>query len=305
MNHLASISLLLLGVVGSVVGCKKDEDTKPVPSDQVAARYAEIRCSSIESCCQKHGVAIDGGRCRQALRADIQSNLDDMLNLHVTYDAEAAGACLDAFAAVASCDLDADEDALEEISACERIYHGQQAVGAACTDSDECQEGPGESAYCDQPYDAVTQTTGPGVCKVRKRIVLKHGTQGGPCQRSCGASSCSDVIEEATDAAPLPDPNPGQGIACHRSDNLYCDSNSTCQPLLALGQPCTSYDQCAGDAFCDVGGAVVGTLTCTAPRPLGGACESGSHCQSGRCDTEQWLCVTATITAMECAETID
>ena len=72
---------------------------------------------------------------------------------------------------------------------------------------------------------------------------------------------------------------------------LYpCDRTGHCTAGIALGQPCSQGDLCAGDrAFCDIAlGQPAGT--CVLPKPDGSACTRDAACDSVFCDPVALKC---------------
>ncbi len=101
---------------------------------------------------------------------------------------------------------------------------------------------------------------------------------------------------------------PVNGTGCHGSiecaPDSYC-SNGTCTPILALGAPCTTNDQCQyrgtapKTAYCDYQypNPDAGTQTCVAAQPTGSVCGYTfyypNECQTFVCNASSGLCDTA------------
>jgi hypothetical protein len=290
---------LVLCAGASVMSCSPDDEAEPVAIDGLAARYADIYCGGIEPCCKAASLAFEPQSCREKMRTYLQTQINDLLTKQIGYDEQASGECLAAFAEQSSC---GDEDTIGDDNACERVFYGLLGTGAACESGEECKdEGGGKKGYCDRPFDATTNTSGPGVCKQRQEIALKHGKQGDACEQTCGLnSSCNTTIypDDVSDAAPTP--FPGDGVGCLQADNLYCGPLRTCQALKTLGQPCDGYDSCASGSFCDMDSEL-----CVAPRANGEKCNGSSECQSERCDFELSVCVANQVTADQCSVVIE
>ncbi len=293
----------VLGAVSVVAGCGKSEDgADPIPKAELPTRAASALCDSMSSCCSKSGYAFDSAGCKQYQSAEIAQNLAEYDPAKVAYDAQAAGDCLEAIASHSACG-DFDED---DAPACERVFLGKLAPGALCSNSQECRREPGQYVYC-------TSSDGlaPEVCTVESPspgTTLGRGQAGDSCIISCNDDNCfgpGAPTEPAPGpgAAPIPAPDP---VACYRTDGLFCDAGM-CAPLIAVGQPCTSYEACRGEAFCNFN-----TQVCTAPLPNGEACEGDSQCQSGACNDAPpssdplapfQVCAPAgTVSAADCAE---
>lgn len=291
--------LVLCAGASVVVGCSPDDEAEPVELDNLASRYAEIYCSGIEPCCKAASLAFEPQGCRQKMGAYLQKQIDELMTQQIGYDEQAAGECLAAFKAQSSC---GDEDTIDDDSACQNVFHGLLAAGAACESSEECKdEGGGKRGYCDRPFDPNTNMSGPGICKQRQTLALKHGKQGDACEQTCQVGdSCTTTIypEDVGDGAPAP--FAGDGVACLQAENLYCGPLRVCQPLKQLGQACDSYDSCAGGSFCDFDSKV-----CVAPKANGEKCTGSSECQSERCDFDLEVCVSNQVSANQCGVITD
>jgi hypothetical protein len=117
-------------------------------------------------------------------------------------------------------------------------------------------------------------------------------TLGQPCTdfcrdegTTCSATSHSCVKVGLAGAACTPG---ALSSAC--SPYYPCDATGHCTAGIALGQPCSDGDPCAGDrAFCDVAiGDDMGT--CALPKPDGSDCTRDEACQSTICDPFELTC---------------
>jgi hypothetical protein len=146
-------------------------------------------------------------------------------------------------------------------------------AGGPCVITDECNYGLG--------CDATTMTC----------AVLPLNDQ--PCPDNtcaelgarCLGGTCTHVGTTGEPCTGLPD--------C--AGGYTCDVTTThaCQPLPALGQPCTF--ECSGGAWCDMD-QPMGSRTCIAPKPNGGTCTTSPFaCQSLYCDTTAGVCADAPV----------
>lgn len=265
-----------LGVLAVLVACGKAEGgSGPVPREQLSARVAAIACEGLGSCCQSSGFTFDVANCKQLRAAQIDQNLLELDTASVEYDDRAAGECLDALAANSKCG-GLDEDGA---GACERIFRGTIALGEPCTTHEECREERNQRVRC-----ISDDRLGNGVCTLDEDgIPSRHGEFAEACFTTCfEGDDCS------FGSAPVPVPGPGEPAAqpaepaaCYRADGLWCDfgtGSPSCARLVPLGEPCTGYDSCAGEAFC-----AGDTGVCSAPRANRQPCSADDECQSGSC----------------------
>jgi len=244
----AASSLLVVGCSGSTSG--GGTNAAPVPVDQFVSRYVSAVCDNIGGCCQQAGLAYDAQGCTTLGTNEVSSEFDPN-QPGVTYDANAAGACIAALKKAASTCSGFD---VETATACKGIFKGSLQAGETCTSSVQCAAPSNGDAHCDVPLDAPS-----GTCVVNTR-----GKSGDACGATCtehqdGSSDCSGSSSSS-----------GTAI-CYTNDGLYCDQ--TCKPVIALGQPC-EIDGCALGAYCATG-------VCTAYPTAGQACADGYLCADG------------------------
>ena len=185
----------------------------------------------------------------------------------LTYSADLARDCIDAFGAL-SCDAtEQDPDALD---ICNDVITGTLAAGATCAFDKEC-----ESDNCDVPTCTMACCT--GTCG--PPVVLPPVGQ--PCTALCDGDAYCGVDNICH--APLP-----AGAACTDEPcayGLYCKgvtptASGTCSPYPRLGEACENV--CA-----DVNATCLGR--CVEVGVLGDACSSDAdcaffyHCTGGAC----------------------
>lgn len=266
-----------IGVSAVLVACGKSEaGPAPVSLEQLPARVAAIACEGLGSCCQRSGFTFDVATCKRERTADIESSIGQVDTVNIDYDAAAAGECLEAFEANSSCGEFDDDDA----EACERIFRGKLGLGQPCTSREECRRETGQSVSCSSE-DGI----GPEVCRLADGgAPSRHGKLGEACNATCFEGDECSIVAVPAPAPGEPAPVPVDPAACYRSDGLWCDfsmASPSCARLLPVGQQCTSYDACAGKAFC-----AGDTGVCSAPRANGQPCSSASECQSRHCSSE-------------------
>jgi hypothetical protein len=143
------------------------------------------------------------------------------------------------------------------------------APGATCNGGGDCAKSANATVICTP--SATSGTT--HVC-----VVFSHGKAGDSCQANCTTvpySSGPTLVCQYLTSLPT-----ASGTAsCFTSDGVYCASNSVCQPLLAVGSPCSNTDVCVDAAYCDTT-----TNTCLAKIALGASCApAGSGFCGGAC----------------------
>lgn len=251
----------VLGVLGGLGGCGKSDGTGPVPEGEIVARIAMLSCDSLANCCANANAPLDVAGCKEAYAAELQQGLR-MSSSRVTYDANAAGECLDELTASMQCGrLDADR-----APACDRVWRGTVALGKPCDRSLECEPSTFEYVTC-------SETSSARVCTAMPRA--SRGSEGEACAYTCPRGGDCDEP-----AAQLPGPG-GEVRAlavCFADDGLYCRAG-TCSELVELGGACSDAYACAGSAHCD---PLEGL--CRALREDGALCTSDGQCESGNCE---------------------
>lgn len=235
----------------------------PVEQSQFATRFAQSVCAAMASCCQANGFTYDQQICTNGFKGQLDSYLLTNSSLQVVYDAAAAGDCIAAYSdALRACD-----GSLSSVdSSCEHIFTGQVEPGGACTESAECADPTGQSAYCDT-------STSPGVCVVDAYPSgdPTPGVAGDPCLGTCtrdvGGWSCGASSGPGGTTAT---------VYCFTNDGLHCASTTgVCETLPTLGETC-DYDGCVSPYFCDAG--VCAPQHATGPCTDARACTSTAFC---------------------------
>lgn len=249
-------------------GCGKSEAGGPVPREEFARRFAQLRCEGLGSCCKRQGFPFDAARCQALFTLEAQEDLDDQDDPAVAYDGEAAAECFASFPTECKDHPDSADPA------CGRVFAGTLTPGAPCSNDSQCRAPEGGYASC------------VGVCRVGAPV--EHGKLGEHCSYSCpSGDSC------------LGPPGDPPAVGCYKSEGLHCSQaglQPTCQPLAAIGQPC-ELEGCAGDdTFCSFADA-----TCSAPLGEGRPCGGDWECQSRNCDEGTQVCTLGTVTAGFCA----
>jgi hypothetical protein len=249
-----------------------------VPKDQFIGRFVDAVCDNVGPCCQSAGLSYDAAGCKALGNAELEKDLD-LDRPNVKYDAAAGGKCIEAVKNAAQSCGHIDIDGGPE---CSGFLVGTLPEGAACESSVEC---AGAYARCD-----ISGPAAQGVCVVEPR-----GKAGDPCGDTCTEHGSSSECFGSTSST---------GTArCYTNDGLYCDQ--TCKPLIAVGQPCEA-EGCVDGAYCTGGSCaalpaagepcaqtyVCGAdlycdlnTTCQKRKADGQACQDGSECVAGNCQS--------------------
>lgn len=265
--------------------------TGPVEEANYASALAEANCTGISGCCRSGGFAFDEASCVDRVRAQYSALVDSRSREpNLRFDEAAAARCV---AAIRAANAACTDKALAEATygACNGVFAGTLALGAACTSSIECAAGPGEHVACDQ-----------GKCaRWDSEPRLPRGVEGVACAASCQGDPSRDYCpvwgEEVT------------GALCWSGDELYCSPETErCVALAAVGDACgagADDDPCVDRARCQDGvciAAVIGdpcgsagrdcpaasrcdaeSRTCRARKANGHACFQGDDCVSLEC----------------------
>jgi hypothetical protein len=218
---------LLPWVVVSACGGGND----PIPLDTLGARVVAAECAAEARCNQISSQAL----CRQTFPLDIGQITADVAAGKVIYDGAAAGACLDALGAI-SCNR--SERLASSVDACDRVFVGTLATGAACFSGTECVSGRCDIAVCDP---AVT-------C----------------CAGQCAPKDVVQAIGQDCTA-----------IATTCQEGAFCKfsgGTGVCTAKVAAGQTCDGFEQCASGLWCHMG-ATGTTGTCVRLPARGQPCD--------------------------------
>lgn len=251
------------GVLGACGGSTTGTGSGPVPESQFATRLVSAVCDNVGGCCKSAGYTYDAAACKAAAQKGLTVG-----SKYSTYNAQAAGNCIDAIAqAMAACKgLDSFNAA-----ACNQVYTGTRAAGQTCDNDLDCVTPPGGTSYCDN-FSGGGGGGGQGTCVVEPR-----GKKGDACDQTCtqGANSYSCSGGGGGGGTGGSGGSSGGTATCYTNDGLYCSDNGVCATLIPIGQPCPSQDGCVSAAYCDSG-------TCVARKAAGSPCTSYSdECKDG------------------------
>jgi len=269
MRNWTRFVLAVAGAVGWLPACGETSGggagSAPVAESDFPPRFSEAACRNMGSCCRSNGYTYDFETCRSAMETYLRSFLLSRRDLQVRFDPAAAGTCLDAYSrALRECTPMEDHG-------CPSLFVGLVEPGGACTQSDECADGPeGVPAYCDSGVCTPDSFSSDPVPRV----------QGETCSRTCtrygSGWGCSGFGAEGAEAS----------YACFTDDGIYCNPSSRlCEVLPELGASCATSDGCAAGAFCELG-------TCV-PKRETGPCQTDAACaDTAYCDYDAGQCAS-------------
>ena len=206
--------------------------------------------------------------CRD-MYATNQPAVPSIMSGAITLDAAALARCRAAYAeGPDQCNLNAI------VAACQGVFIGQQQVDEPCIGGYDC----------DRSEDTMTClfTDSASMVGVCKRV--PHAGLDEPCTFTCSiGSDCSSSTFGSTEALPL----------CFEGEGLFCEyvgPDSVCHPIVAMGEPCTSFDACGSRGYCEE--------TCKPLSDLGELCGFGCirkfQCgPEGRCVDPTWATESA------------
>ncbi|MFO0681717.1 MAG: hypothetical protein U0234_06690 [Sandaracinus sp.] len=304
MMKMARIGLGVGVALGALTaGCNQPTSSGPATIDQFSARSAQAFCGLASRCDSYRNlpgliVQSSGGNCEAQLTAFYENYVlapyrDAIDAGHIVYRADRAGACFDALGAVSCEGLDATP------SACQEVFQGTLADGAACTMQEECSAtstctgGSGSCGTCThvpQLGEACTDTTGCGTgsyCDATSMRCTAAIAQGGACTPD-GPNRCANNLVCVPSTS-----NPAQGT---------CSAT----PIVGAGESCASA-RCQDGLTCAVSST---GSTCRAPR-TDGTCQL-SFSGPGDCGATQacnasfgadGTCVAIPTTGQACTST--
>jgi len=252
-------------VVWLAPGCG-GSSTGTVSLDDFPKRLAKVICDHLVGCCRAVAMPLDSATCNANASVYFQQAFSEQDRTKVRYDASAADGCLAAYdGALSGCTFEsADAEVVD--AACTPVFVGQVPLGGACRKGAECAPQAGARVSCDFGSGSGDQ----GTCALGSSSPADapHGKQGQACVGSCSDNSCggSATVAGSTTTA-----------VCFASEGLYCDSQRTCQPTLADGQPC-SYSECSQASYCDDA-----NRTCAPKKADGATCSVSSECRAYNC----------------------
>jgi hypothetical protein len=314
----------LVLAVTLLVACGGDDDGGPLTVDGLPTAIVNAQCGAFVRC----GLITDVATCRSLDNdVDIDAELVAAVNHGtVIFNANEASLCIAGFGE--TCE---PGRLFEENEHCDLAFEGTVAAGGTCYINAQCISQQCQTVSCPDACCAGTcygdaAPTRPGVgescalstncldsyCDPTTELCTALKPAGAQCQDSdeCAQGFCSGTC--------MAYPQAGQpcvsGETSCASIGLYCDTTtqvcteyalegetcgtvrcspaytctgSTCVLKPRVGDSCDPETRdCIDDSYCEPT-----TLRCTAPKPDGASCTSGSEC-IGDCDYDTSVCKT-------------
>lgn len=263
---------LLLAALVPACGSSTDSPpgtapTTPIAIESLPQKMAEAVCDNIAGCCRSANVPFELAACRANREASFQTQLSQLSRPKRSYNASGASACVAGLADFYGQCFQIESD--DQIRAgCSQLFVGTVALGEACAASDECAPGADGFGHClfvpDDP-----QAGGVCVAQSTSTDTTPHGKRG----EACG-STCASVGGDCGGEDPA---GSTSSTVCFMNEGLQCDIRTrTCQPLVALGEPCR-YLGCVAGTYC------TGANACATLKADGLPCDGHYECASHRC----------------------
>jgi hypothetical protein len=256
-----TVFLVVLGVAcgGGTTGAGPIGGSAPATN---LGAFADDFCGLIEPCCAADGLSTSGVSCHAFIT---------LLAGQGTYDATQGQACITAIQQESTSPTFCSSDINMSIPSCSAALGnqsggGQVQPGQPCNASTDCAppSTPGGSAAC-----------------LTTCIQLETGNAGDtPCVGNMTATGTSYGLSGTA---------PQLAYLCSIPNGSACDTTTnTCVPLKAVGQPCTSDEECVAGAYCPFTAA---TSQCAARLADGQPCTANDMCQTTSfCDTTAGTC---------------
>jgi len=247
--------------------------------------FASEYCDAVTPCCDELGFGHIRERCEKYLAGNTQG-FEAAIQFGVPFDQAAAAACIQEIRPW----LESCRTLLPPV--CNRILVGTEPPGGSCG----------------LAYECVLPEHGIGLCWGGECRSVEYVGVGEACLAD-GMDPIVDLICDAgsfCNATGTCEPLPDVGEACRDCSSTcdgcrgcracaieaYCDgvTDGTCQRAMAVGEPCTTDEQCVYDAYCDGG-------TCALRKMGQEPCMSDKECLEGCASTTCAVESGPTITA--------
>ncbi|MFL5319647.1 MAG: hypothetical protein ACJ790_08305 [Myxococcaceae bacterium] len=268
-----------------------------VSLDQFCQGYAQDYCDALIRCGQMDPNFRQG--CYTFLeRYQCASLKSSVTRGGSTFDAQKAATCLQAYGAALATSCNTSPSVSDP--SCQDLVKPAAGPGQICTAQSDCSDqntacsGQGCNTTC-QPWGGLNQVCRYGSCSQGFWCDSASDTCKAPQQIGSNCSSGSTQNPQCVDTAYCDTTQgkcvalPGQGGTCRPgtptcATNLYCSSNNTCQPFLALDAGCNGSDpSCGPTRYCPF---VNGGYHCAPRHDVNGTCASYRECLTTlRCTT--------------------
>lgn len=278
-------------VVSCGVGIAGCGGSDSVALNDLVPDLLDILCTNAVSC----GEYPDQATCLASQRTSSTEAIAAVNAGRSKYDGVAAAQCLSALRAVfgGGCRLSSLLKGLANPTACDRVFKGTVADGAACLADEECVSASCNGSACTGVQACCAGTCDPTVASP----VPAGGDCSSPAARCVDGTSCRVTVGSTTASATCApflaagqpcDVTPGDRCA----DGLFCLEDATglstiCQSLPGEGESCASVSACDDTRdYCNQ------TRTCVRKVAVGASCPLGAECMGlARCDDTTQTCV--------------
>lgn len=208
-----------------------------------------------KACCDKSSFPFDGESCTASIRSWCGFRMDQVEAGLVTFDGSKLDACAKGYAAsFTACTLDYITY-MKNVQACSELFNGSKAPGDVCNTKipDQCKAPPGMVAFCDEKLKRcrVYEINGLGGACNFSGSTVRYCDKGFFCDAATAPATCKTARKTG-------DPCVGPGdFSCGYEGNVCKDGK--CQPGLAAGATCSTYDECAS-LNCDAGTCAANTF---------------------------------------------
>jgi hypothetical protein len=260
----ASVTSVALAAAIACGGSTSGSNGSSGPIDINA--FASQVCALYGPCCADAGLPTNGQQCQVLFVA--------LGGAQGTYNASAAGACLDALKQSSSAGTFCQAGGANAPQ-CNQVFGagtGTVPPGGQCMKSSDCMASSGETATCQTNVMFVDGgSTDTSTC-----LVEKPGKAGdSPCVASI-IELPGGGTETTFNFSRGNGPPPSTGFKA----NSYCDfASMTCKASVAAGGSCSGGMMCDSMSYCDSA-----SQTCTAALANGAVCATSEQCQSRACN---------------------
>lgn len=277
-------------LAAAVVGCSgggggSDVEGTSGTLEGITAQLAAWSCADQAACCGQVGESFDTTTCEADTSARLLRRYEMSMREHGRgYDPEAGARCAQAIAGTPpqcsrprnliecsalldgtkelgeSCAVKTDcrGQAVGEVNCVAGVCAARKSPGETCSNCDDCNG----RDLCRPVRDAVTgESSDQDYCFARRQDSFfdgfhDRGGAGDTCYRTCRTSPNRSGCAESS-RSQVHDPATTVLSTCFANDGLQCGPSGFCEPLVPLGDACTSSIQCEGTSNCSDEGVCV------------------------------------------------
>ena len=242
-----TVAVLLGGAMLAACSSSKNTGSSPILEADLPAQYAQAICGGIQGCCGKVSYPYDSAACLATESAVATHGLTKERPTDAVYDPVAAGNCVAKLREIASSCSDPADFGRGLEDACTPVFAGKKQLGEACGKGGGCAPRSDGRVVC-ASFSSSTASSDGGTGHVvsgSQCTLYKPPSTGDPCGFRSGGTLPPSIQGDCQDV-------PGGAFYCERL-------SSTCQPRVAVGQPCS------GDSSACVAGSACNAGVCTVP----------------------------------------